>query len=269
MYSTNDMEELIFMIFNDFHFYSYVLGIETAAYILMPEQHVMAQSGKPLPVVYLLHGLSDDHTMWLRQTRVEQYARDKRVMIVMPAANRSFYMDMAHGARYDTFIAQELPQVIETFFPVCKQREGRFAVGLSMGGYGALKLGLTRPDRYAAVASFSGALGMDRCFTKYSQERISECADIYGSEAELLAGPGNLMSLAEKADPAQCPKMYVSCGTEDSLFPDNQRFADAFCGRLPIEYHTEPGVHSWDFWDRQVAYVLRSWLPLEDAPLVF
>ena len=105
MYSTNDMEELIFMIFNDFHFYSYVLGIETAAYILMPEQHVMAQSGKPLPVVYLLHGLSDDHTMWLRQTRVEQYARDKRVMIVMPAANRSLWARPAWMPRSSRYLA--------------------------------------------------------------------------------------------------------------------------------------------------------------------
>ena len=257
------------MTLNDFHFFSNVLGIETAAYILLPDQHAMAQSQEPLPVVYLLHGLSDDHTMWLRQTRVEQYARDKRVAIVMPAANRSFYMDMAHGAKYDTFIAEELPRIIEAFFPVSKQREGRYAVGLSMGGYGALKLGLTRPDRYAAVASFSGALGMDRCFTKYSQERISECADIYGSEEELLKGPGNLMALAEKADPKTCPKMYISCGTEDSLFPDNERFVNAFRDRLPIQYHTEPGTHSWAFWDSQVAYVLRTWLPLKDAPLVF
>ena len=253
----------------DFHFYSEVLEIQTAANVLMPDRQAL-EDGRPVPVLYLLHGLSDDYTMWQRQTRVEQYARDKRVVIVMPAANRSFYMDMAHGAKYDTFIAQELPQIIECCFPVRRDREGRFAAGLSMGGYGALKLGLARPDRYAAVASFSGALGMDLCFERYGSERISELLDIYGSPEELLNGSGNLMALGEKMaqTPERSPKIYISCGTEDSLFPANERFVQAFENRLPIQYHTEPGGHSWDFWDRQIAFVL-NWLPLEEAKVVF
>ena len=98
------------MVFSDFHFYSEVLGIQTAAYILLPQPQVAAQSGSPIPVLYLLHGLSDDHTMWLRQTRVEQYAQRYRLAVVMPAANRSFYMDMAHGAKYETFVSRELPE---------------------------------------------------------------------------------------------------------------------------------------------------------------
>lgn len=122
------------MVFSDFHFYSEVLGIQTAAYVLLPDPQVMAQSASPIPVLYLLHGLSDDHTMWLRQTRVEQYARRYRVAVVMPAANRSFYMDMAHGPKYETFISRELPSVIERYFPVCRKRVGRFIAGLSMGG---------------------------------------------------------------------------------------------------------------------------------------
>ncbi|MEG2317146.1 MAG: alpha/beta hydrolase-fold protein, partial [Clostridia bacterium] len=87
------------MYLSDFHFFSEALGIQTAAYVLLPDRQVMAQQkGEPVPTLYLLHGLSDDHTMWMRQTRLEQYARQYRVAIVMPAANRSFYTDMAHGA---------------------------------------------------------------------------------------------------------------------------------------------------------------------------
>ena len=95
------------MIFSDFHFSSTALGIQTTAYVLMPEMNVMKTQKKPLPVLYLLHGLSDDHTMWMRQTALEQYAKDYRVCIVMPAVNRSFYMDMERGAKYDTFIAEK------------------------------------------------------------------------------------------------------------------------------------------------------------------
>lgn len=257
------------MIFTDFHFYSETLGIQTAVYILLPDKAVLKQSDKPLPVLYLLHGLSDDHTMWMRQTRLEQYARRYRVAIVMPAVNRSFYMDMAHGAKYDSFIAQELPALVESYFPVSQQREDRFAAGLSMGGYGALKLGLSRPGRYAAVASFSGALRVEDSYdarSGKSDEFLRELDDAFGGEQALHNGHGNLSALAKRLaeTPEKSPRIYISCGTEDFLFETNERFVRDFGKLLPIEYHTEPGAHTWDFWDKHIERVLR-WLPLERA----
>lgn len=255
------------MVFSDFHFYSEVLGIQTAAYVLMPDEQLLRQSKQPVPVLYLLHGLSDDHTMWMRQTCIEQIAKDYRVCIVMPAVNRSFYMDMAHGAKYDTFIAEELPRIIETYFPVGKKREHRFAAGLSMGGYGAMKLGLTRPGRYAAVASLSGALAMEKVFTREDlkgSNYLKEMENIYGDEKSLLSGKGNLSKLAEKLmkTPEKAPKMYVACGTEDYLFHANESFIDRFGKAFDIDYFTEPGVHSWRFWNKHIELVL-AWLPLE------
>ncbi|MDD6041099.1 MAG: alpha/beta hydrolase family protein [Clostridia bacterium] len=257
------------MIFTDFHFFSEVLGIQTAAYVLLPDEKVMKQSKEPLPVLYLLHGLSDDHTMWMRQTMVEQFARQYRLCIVMPAANRSFYMDMAHGAKYDTFIAEELPRVIETYFPVGRKREHRFAAGLSMGGYGAMKLGLTRPGRYAAVASLSGALDMLGNYERRKEinpDYLAEMDDIYGSEKQLKNGKGNLNRLADKLakTPEKAPKMYVACGTEDFLFAANEGFHARYGKVFDMEYHTEPGIHNWPFWNRHIERVL-AWLPLEKA----
>ena len=257
------------MIFTDFHFFSEVLGIQTAASVLLPDEKVMKQSKEPLPVLYLLHGLSDDHTMWMRQTMVEQFARQYRLCIVMPAANRSFYMDMAHGAKYDTFIAEELPRVIETYFPVGRKREHRFAAGLSMGGYGAMKLGLTRPGRYAAVASLSGALDMLGNYErrkKINPDYLTEMDDIYGSEKQLKNGKGNLNRLADKLakTPEKAPKMYVACGTEDFLFAANEGFHARYGKVFDMEYHTEPGIHNWPFWNRHIERVL-AWLPLEKA----
>lgn len=257
------------MIFSDFHFYSNTLGIQTTAYVLMPEMDVMRTQKKPLPVLYLLHGLSDDHTMWMRQTAVEQYAKNYRVCIVMPAVNRSFYMDMERGAKYDTFVAEELPQIIERYFPVSKKREDRFAAGLSMGGYGALKLGLARPNRYAAVASFSGALGMDRVFQRrneLSAGYMKEMENIYGTEEKLLKGNGNLFRLAEKLEkkPEKRPRIYIACGTEDHLFHANERFVERFGESLKVEYHTQPGTHSWLLWNEDIRRVL-EWLGLEKA----
>ena len=257
------------MIFSDFHFYSEVLGIQTAAYVLLPEPQVMAQSASPVPVLYLLHGLSDDHTMWLRQTRVEQYARRYRLAVVMPAVNRSFYMDMAHGAKYETFIARELPSVIERYFPVSRKRVGRFIAGLSMGGYGALRLALHHPGRYAAGGSLSGCLEMEKgneTFRRRNPAMVEELDDVYGSERELLRGPGSLFGLADRflGDPSRAPRMYVACGTEDFLFEANEHFFARFGKELPIEYHSGPGDHTWDFWDRHLERVL-AWLGPEKA----
>ena len=131
------------MIWNDFHFFSQTLQIQTAAYVLLPDYETMKElHGKPLPTLYLLHGLSGDHTGWMRNTRIEQYARRYGVAIVMPAVNRSFYTDMVHGAKYWTFISEELPAVMRDVFSHCKRRgKGVLRQGLSMGGYGAMKLG--------------------------------------------------------------------------------------------------------------------------------
>jgi len=257
------------MVFSDFHFYSEVLGIQTAVYVLMPEEKVLRQSKEPVPVLYLLHGLSDDHTMWMRQTMIEQFALKYRLCIVMPAVNRSFYMDMVRGAKYDTFVAEELPRIIETYFPVGKKREHRFAAGLSMGGYGAIKLGLTRPNRYAAVASLSGALAMENVFERrsgLSDSYLGEMYNIYGDEKQIKTGKGNLSRLADKLakTPEKAPKMYVACGTEDFLIKANNDFVAKYGKVFEMEYHTEPGVHSWHFWNKYIEKVL-AWLPVEKA----
>lgn len=254
------------MIWNDFHFFSNVLGIQTQAYVLLPDPNVMPQQGGvPLPVLYLLHGLSDDHTMWMRQTRVEQYARKYRMAIVMPAANLSFYTDMVHGAQYFTFVSQELPQVMEAYFPLSKDREGRFAAGLSMGGYGALKLGLRCPERYGAVASLSGPLELEKSYdseTRQSDGFLRNLDNIFGGADALKAGEDNLALLAERmeATPEKAPRMYVACGERDFLFGANEHFIQRFGKSLRIEYHTEPASsHTWDCWDQELQRVLR-WL---------
>ena len=107
-------------------------------------------------MLYLLHGLSDDHTAWLRYTSIERYATARGLAVVMPAVHRSFYADEAHGHAYWHFVSEELPAIVAAFFRLSERREDTFVAGLSMGGYGALKLGLHHPERFAAVASLSG-----------------------------------------------------------------------------------------------------------------
>ena len=260
------------MIWSDFHFYSPTLGIQTSAYVLLPELEAQQSAGfAPIPTLYLLHGLSDDHTMWLRNTRIAQYARKYHIAVVMPAVNRSFYTDMAHGAAYWTFVSQELPTVMETFFPLSREREGRFAAGLSMGGYGAMKLGLKCPQRYAAVAALSAPLMMQEAFSKpdIDPRWRHELESIFGDEASLRAGDGNLEALAEQLSPQDAPRLFAACGDRDFLFDANQAFIARFGQKFAIRYTVESGAdHTWDFWDAQIREVL-AWLPLKPLEKVW
>src|SRR5438105_6350898 len=152
------------MSFLDFQFFSEALGLTCAAHVILPQattQQIGMAGGRTrekYPTLYLLHGLSDDHTIWTRRTSIERYAAERNLAVVMPAVGRSFYQDTAGGARCWTFLSEELPAMMRSFFPLSEKRADNFAAGLSMGGYGALRLALTHPEKFAAVASFSGAL---------------------------------------------------------------------------------------------------------------
>jgi putative tributyrin esterase len=247
-------------------FFSETLGLSTSMMVILP-QSTQGQigmkgtegSGK-YPTLYLLHGLSDDHSIWLRRTSIERYVAPLGLAVVMPAVHRSFYTDMKIGNNYWTFVSEELPRVAQSFFSLSARREDNFAAGLSMGGYGAFKLGLRCPDRFAAAASLSGALDA----TALDFMNRPELAQIFGSADEVRGSAEDLFFLAEQAvrSGAPVPKLYQCCGTEDFLHSANQRFLDhARKLNMDLTYEEEPGGHDWGYWDRKIQNVL-DWLPL-------
>ena len=260
------------MAFIQCSFHSDVLGKACSMNVLLPQkvttQIGMTSSGSrsDLPVLYLLHGLSDDHSIWMRRTSIERYAASYPLAIVMPDGGRSFYTDMKYGAKYWTFLSEELPEIVCSLFPVSRRREDTFAAGLSMGGYGALKLGLRCPEKFAAVAGMSSV-------TDYL-EFLHMLADRgEDGKAEALRFFGTLENIPEKEDlfalAAQAaqntvkPKVFQCCGTEDMLYDMNIRFRDKVSALdLDYIYHEAPGVHSWEFWDFWIQEILK-WLPLE------
>lgn len=215
------------------------------------------------PVLYLLHGLSDDHTIWLRRTSIERYAAAKGLAVVMPAVARSLYQDMVSGPRYWTFINEELPRLVQQFFPVSKRREDTFVAGLSMGGYGAFRLALAQPQRFAAAASFSGVLDLAG---RHETGLLSpaEQAGIFGREATLRDSEADLFFLARRlaASGKPVPKLYQYCGDQDFLWQDNLKFRRlARRLKLPVTWRQDGGSHTWLYWDQQIQSVL-NWLPL-------
>jgi putative tributyrin esterase len=245
-------------------FFSDALGLSTSMTVLLPQQTTsqiglsgVAATG-PTPVLYLLHGLSDDDTTWLRRTSIERYVAELGWAVVMPQVHRSFYADEVYGGRFWTFVSEELPDLVSRFFRVSAGRQDTFVAGLSMGGYGALKLALRRPDRFAAAASLSGVLdlpglvGEGRPWPEDPRmyERVLGPDRAVGPDDDLLA-------LVGRADPEALPALYACCGTEDVLMPGNQSFAAA-CQQagVPLSTSWSPGDHDWAYWDAQIAGVL-------------
>ena len=243
-------------------FFSEVLEFGTSMTVVLPqptEGQVGVTPGAddaPPPLLYLLHGRSDDHTAWLRYSSIERYASAAGVAVVMPAVARSFYADEAHGYRYWTYLSEELPGIVHRFFRVSDRREP----------LGLLERPLERAvpahgesgheHVLAAAASLSGAVDV----VAFAQDptRREELVDrVFGGEPGL---GDDLYAMLEASDPAALPDLYVSCGTEDHLYDYNVRFVDALRARgLDPVVDFRPGEHEWGFWDTDIPKVL-AWM---------
>jgi len=248
-------------------YFSESLKLNTSMDVILPQRPLAAMHLGPrpkLPVLFLLHGLSDDHTAWQRWTSLERYAENMNLAVVLPEVHRSFYTDMAHGGRYWTFISEELPVLARDLFPLSAGRAENFVAGLSMGGYGALKLALTHPDRYAAVASLSGVTDIVAVVHEHDEPGWEdEMKDVFGRLERLPGSRHDLFTLARQAAAApERPRLFLCCGTEDNLLDDNRRFRDHVKG-LPFEltYREGRGEHNWPYWDALIRKVL-AWLPV-------
>ena len=245
-------------------FYSETLGLSTSMNVFLPQSRLQVTgASSKLPVLYLLHGRGADHTEWMRHSSIERYAEAKGLALVMPGFGRSYYMNMANGLPYFTFLSEELPRLVQSFFPVSNRREDTFVAGISMGGYGAFKLGLAQPERFAAAASLSGGLDLaGRAAGPGFQP--DEIRTIFGTLERLKGSRDDLFFLAEELASSQAdkPMLYQCCGIEDFLYEDNQVFRQyAEKIGIALTYEEEPGGHDWGYWDRKIQRVL-DWLPM-------
>ena len=252
-------------------FFSDALSLSTSMTVLLPQRTTTqigmtgATTGGPPPVLYLLHGLSDDDTIWLRRTSIERYVAPLGLAVVMPQVHRSFYTDEHYGGGYWTFLTEELPQLVDSWFNVSQRREDTFVAGLSMGGYGALKWALRQPERFAAAASLSGAVDVTGLRTERVRPEDPRMFDRVFGGAGAGGGPDDLLWLLDQAAPATLPALYVCCGTEDMLIDDNLAFVDrAQRAGLTVTTDFGTGAHDWAYWDTTIQDVL-AWLPLRSA----
>lgn len=240
------------------HWHSPILGKHTTAHVILPD------TGKPpFATFYLLHGLSDDASLWMRRSRIEYYVRELPLIVVMPDGYRSFYTRPQRGPDFARHIGVELPDLIERHFQARPERSARAIGGLSMGGYGALRVGLGHADRFCSVNSHSGAVGwgahdlrdaeaMNPVLRDRGPDFVNELRAIFGDDPRGTDHDPTELALRALAA-GRLPNLLLDCGTEDFLLPDNRALHARWeAEKIPHVYREFPGTHDWDYWDAHV-----------------
>lgn len=243
-------------------FQSAALGRSMKYRVLVPQDY--DASDRRYPVLYLLHGLTGDYKDWTTRTNLAEYTRTTGLIVVMPDGENQWYTNAAEGsARFEDYIATDLPADVVQKYRTVNSRYGRAIAGLSMGGYGALKLGLKRPAQFAVTGSFSGAFAVTRegelekaIGGGVEAERMGK---IYGPSGSDTRKQNDVFALAAAMKPAAAPYVYIDCGTSDGLIASNREVVAALQkAGVAYEYHEIAGGHSWDYWDRRI----REFLPI-------
>jgi S-formylglutathione hydrolase FrmB len=235
------------MALSTIHYFSRSLQKASAFNVIFPED---PDTPRPWATFYLLHGLSDDHTIWGRRTSLERYVAGLPLVVVMPDGGRGWYTNAREGYAHEDDLMKDILGLVERTFPVKAERSGRAIGGLSMGGYGAVKLGLKHHESFASVNSHSGAVGFLRD-PERARGLSPEFRRIFGDDPS--GGPEDPFAIVGSIDHGRIPAMRLDCGTDDFLLDQNR----AFHGRLdelriPHEYEEFPGGHDWAYWDEHV-----------------
>jgi putative tributyrin esterase len=226
--------------------------------VLPPGYGLVTSRGTRYPVLYLLHGWGGHHDSWIKNTNLKQYAAEHRLIIVTPEGENGWYTDGAGGAneRFESYFLEELMPDVERRFRTITERRGRGLAGLSMGGYGALKFALKRPELFAFAASTSGALDAA------SRTDDATIMQTFGEPGSATRTENDLPRLAREFPEERkglLPFLYLDCGEKDLWFAANRDFAAIlFERKLAYEYRQAPGDHVWPYWNKQLQEIMRA-----------
>jgi len=246
------------------------------------------------PVLYLLHGLNGSYRDWPSQGGIQETLdqliaarRIRPMVVVMPDAGNSWYVDSAAiggPGNFETAILDDLPRAIEQDLPVRRQRGGRAIAGLSMGGFGALRLAFKWPDRYCAVASLSGAIWQNMpldglgdatvhatggdYFRRVDPATIVSGIDrppgaghfggVFGKpfDAQRFNAANVFTLLAEQLHAgARLPAIYLTVGDHDShnLWRGSiALYETLMADGVNVDFRITGGDHAWSLWRKSI-----------------
>lgn len=243
-------------------------------------------SGKKYKVLYLLHGTFGDYSDWIRKSNIELYACEKDLIVVMPSAMNSDFVNWpAFGTGYDmgSYLTKELMPLIQNWFPASAKREDNFIAGLSMGGAGTIRYLLNHPDKFAGAAILSASAGNMDALKPYRDEKTYAFREkILSGEIEITTGRGKLggrqlnsickyetvgayLDSVEnswdrflESDVKALPRIFAACGKNDGGYAGFLNFK-AFLTDLGAQAKFEEidgYAHEWRFWDLTIQHAI-------------
>jgi len=273
------------------NFYAQTLGMYTNVFVHIPSFNQGFELEKSLDELYpanvkfqtmwLLHGGSDDDSLFQNCTNVMRYADENKLAVVIPCDYNAGYTDFPRSAKYFTYIAEELWDFMMANFPISDKREDNFVAGNSMGGGGATKMALTYPERFAAAVLLSGG-GVPRPDSEAGRNLALGNMDFWKRMKDVGWPMPTLPKDVEREDPhdlllkalaegKKLPKFFITCGEEDEIVYETAKSAAEYMPTLGLDVYSEflPGYkHEWDFWDLSLRKVIYEWLPLKRTHII-
>ncbi len=237
-----------------------------------------ATSHRRFPVLYLLHGYTGNYTNWVKLTKIVRYARPYEELIVMPDAANSWYVNNYADPKmqWEDYIIDDLIPYVDAHYRTIAARRGRAIAGLSMGGYGALYLGLKYHNLFCAVASLSGVVASadlsrwdpavwEMVNTKWPKMK-KVLLDDFGPVTNPVRKAEDPFRLIRKLMPKECPALFLAVGESDPFLHENREFVKLLARlKIPYHYHEVPGGHQWSVWNEEIQPVLRLQAPILGA----
>ncbi|MGI6004404.1 MAG: alpha/beta hydrolase [Christensenellales bacterium] len=266
----------------ELNFESQYLGNNHTISVIMPDKprdtgppSDFYGSGRRYRVLWLLHGTYGDHSDWLRKTKIELYARERDLVVVMPSALNSNYAnwpDFSIGYNMYDYFTRELMPLIYGWLPVSDRREDNFIAGLSMGGRGALVYALNHPELFSAAAVLSACPRNVDWLRENNPDMyrrtLGSIENQGGLESYLSSYENTWRIIREKAHTGELPRLYFASGTDDYLYPDYCYFK-AYAEQIALDatFEEEDGYgHEWRFWDLFIQRALAFFFPDDEAP---
>ena len=238
-------------------FVSRVLGREAKYRVVLPANYEL--TAHRYPVLFLLHGVFGGFENWETLTDVTRHASAAEIIIVMPDAGNSWYVNSATDSSqcYEDFIIQDLISDVDATFRTLRSSHRRAIAGLSMGGYGALKFAMKYPGTFDFAGSISGAFNGPYDLDAHREDLRDDLLKVFGPAGSSTRQENDIFEILRNAEPKQLPYFYLDCGAGDEFCDVNRRLTAALRERgARYEYHEVPGGHSWQYWDQRIATLL-------------
>ncbi|SDD50188.1 alpha/beta hydrolase [Paraburkholderia lycopersici] len=223
------------------------------ATVVLPDDYAGGNHAARFPVIYVLHGSGGSYADWTSNTRIGQLADRYHVVLVMPdGGHESWYIDSPFdsSSRYETYVGSEVVSYIDTHFRTLATRDARAITGLSMGGFGALRIALDRRETFGAAGSISGAVDPRNCEDEPGIDHVfgdpTRHASVWNSNA--------IVDSAQDFEHAHIA-LTIDCGVSDYFVQSNRTLHERLVELgVPHDYAERPGGHTWSYWSNSIRY---------------